>query len=136
MIKLKQLIESISLNESTHLYTMYSGITKSAWNDIWKNKKLINKPTNVTSDISFASDYSYNFETGDYEDTIVEIQNIPIDAFIGYRKNNYKNDSDYKSMIKLSIEQRIDILENYELFLVNLYPCKSTIRTKLVKFGM
>ena len=39
-------------------------------------------------------------------------------------------------MIKLSIEQRIDILENYELFLVNLYPCKSTIRTKLVKFGM
>ena len=45
-------------------FTMYSGISKESWNKIWKNRNLKDKLTNVTSDISFAYDYSYDFNTG------------------------------------------------------------------------
>jgi hypothetical protein len=56
---------------------MYSGISLSKWEEIWKNKNLKDMPTNVTSNIHFAFDYSYDFKTGNYEDVVVEISNIP-----------------------------------------------------------
>lgn len=36
---------------------LYSGITIDSWNNVWKNKNLLNKNTNVTKDESFAIDY-------------------------------------------------------------------------------
>jgi len=38
-------------------YSMYSGISIESWNNIWKNKNLKDKLTNVTSDIDFANDW-------------------------------------------------------------------------------
>ncbi len=84
MKKFFTILEQI-ISESEELtYTMYSGITQEAWEKIWQNKNFIDKETNVTPDIDFALDYSYNFKTGKYEDLVVEISNIPLDAFIAY----------------------------------------------------
>lgn len=115
---------------------LYSGITIDSWNNVWKNKNLLNKNTNVTKDESFAIDYSYNFNTGAYEDLIIEISNIPLEAFVGYRKKNYKNDEDYKLFKEnISEDKKIEIINQHSLFLLNLEKYKNTIKINLIKDG-
>jgi hypothetical protein len=132
MKKFFTILEQI-ISESEELtYTMYSGITQEAWEKIWQNKNFIDKETNVTSDIDFALDYSYNFKTGKYEDLVVEISNIPLDVFIAYRSNNYKNDSDFKKFPK-NLEKKKNIIETKKLFLVDLFKVKNEIKINLLK---
>lgn len=115
---------------------LYSGITLDSWNNVWKNKNLLNKNTNVTKDESFAIDYSYNFNTGTYEDLIIEISNIPLEAFVGYRTKNYKNDEDYKIFKEnISEDKKIEIINKHSLFLLNLEKYKNTIKINLIKDG-
>jgi hypothetical protein len=118
-------------NVNITTYTMFTGISRKLYDKIWKNKNLINKETNVTDNFSFALDYSYDFDSGKYDDIVLQISNIPLNAFVGYRKDNYKNDEDFKSMLKLKETRKIDILNTYSLFLVNLYKYKDIIETKL-----
>ncbi len=114
-------------------YSMYSGISIESWNNIWKNKNLKDKLTNVTSDIDFANDYSYNFKTGEYEDTVVEIQNIPLDAFVAYRDDEYNDDVDFISMENMSIEEKQKQIKYNNLFLVDLLPYQNIIKTQLIQ---
>ncbi|MCK9417040.1 hypothetical protein M0Q97_10310 [Candidatus Dojkabacteria bacterium] len=127
-------------------YTMYSGISLKAWETIWKDKKLTNRETNVTDNKSFAFDYSYDFNTGTYDDVIVEISNIPLDAFVAYRvyryedeysdeedNDNYQDDDDFHSMNNMNENEKKNILDTEILFLVNLYAYKDEIKTKLIK---
>lgn len=123
------------LNENTDnnvTFDMYSGISKDAYETIWKNKNIDDKLTNVTSDFSTAYDFSYDFKTGTYDDTVIKICNIPLDAFIGYRGKRYKDDDDFKIMTKMKDSKKIDIIEKYDLFLVNLKPYINIIEIKLV----
>lgn len=123
------------LNENTDnnvTFDMYSGISKDAYETIWKNKNIDDKLTNVTSDFSTAYDFSYDFKTGTYDDTVIKICNIPLDAFIGYRGKRYKDDDDFKIMTKMKDSKKIDIIEKYDLFLVNLKPFINKIEIKLI----
>lgn len=113
-------------------YTMYTGISKASWENIWKDKSLKDKYTNLTTDFNFAMDYSYDFETGKYDDLVVEISNIPIDAFIAYRNKNYADDDDYKDMINLSLDKKISLLNKKSLFIADLYKYKDQISIKLI----
>lgn len=128
--KFKQRVLNESLSKS---YTMYSGISLKQWDNIWKNKNLTDRLTNVTNDQPFAFDYSYDFETGNYDDVIVEISNIPLDAFVGYRDDEYADDEDFESMNDLSDNDKMRIIDNYSLFLVSLYQYKDIIKTKLIE---
>ena len=124
---------ALGLEESLQpTYTMYSGITGEAWEKIWKNKNFIDKVTNVTNDEDFALDYSYNFKTGKYEDRYVEISNIPLNAFVSVRDRDYEDDDDFESIEGLDSEKKINAIKYNDLFLVNLFPYKSQIKTKLV----
>ena len=124
---------ALGLEESLQpTYTMYSGITGEAWEKIWKNKNFIDKVTNVTNDEDFALDYSYNFKTGKYEDKYVEISNIPLNAFVSVRDRDYEDDDDFESIEGLDSEKKINAIKYNDLFLVNLFPYKSQIKTKLV----
>jgi hypothetical protein len=114
-------------------YTMYGGISLKQWENVWKNKNLTDRLTNVTSDKSFAFDYSYDFETGKYDDVIVEISNIPLDAFVGYRDEEYSDDEDFETMNDLSDDEKKRIIDNYSLFLVSLYDYRDIISTKLIE---
>jgi len=125
--------EVSSLNESSQFtFTMYSGITGDAWEKIWKDKNFIDKVTNVTNDEDFALDYSYNFKTGEYEDKYVEISNIPLDAFVSVRDRDYGDDDDFESISNLDDKEKINAIESNDLFLVNLLPYKSQIKTTLI----
>ena len=124
------------LNENvgnSQTYTMYTGVSREVWDNVWKNKNLKDRETNLTTDLNFAMDYSYNFKTGEYEDLVVEIGNIPVEAFFGYRSKNYRNDDDFKSMEKFSTDKKRIVLDKYELFLANLYPFKERITIKLIE---
>lgn len=126
--------EYINENVSnSQTYIMYTGVSREVWDNVWKNKKLKDRETNLTTDLNFAMDYSYNFQTGKYEDLVVEIGNIPIEAFFGYRTKNYRNDDDFKSMEKFSTDKKRILLDKYELFLANLYPFKEQITIKLIE---
>jgi len=114
-------------------YTMYSGISLKQWNNVWKDKNLTDRLTNVTSDKTFAFDYSYDFEIGKYDDVIVEISNIPLDAFVGYRDDEYSDDEDFETMEDLSNDKKKRIIDNYSLFLVSLYEYKDIISTRLIE---
>jgi hypothetical protein len=122
-----------NVEDNSRKYTMYMGVSKEVWENVWKNKNLKDRETNLTTDLGFAMDYSYNFTTGKYEDLVVEIGNIPLEAFFGYRTKNYKNDGDFKSMEKLSVDKKRIILDKYELFLANLYPYKEQLIIKLIE---
>jgi hypothetical protein len=133
-----------TLNENyTQGYTMYTGVSLKRWNNIWKDKNLTDRETNVTDDKTFAFDYSYDFETGEYDDVIVEISNIPLDAFVAYRVGNasdeeseeetYADDDDFHTMNNMSDDEKKNIIDSYSLFLVSLYKYKDIISTKLLK---
>lgn len=113
-------------------YDMYSGITQEVWDSIWKDKKFKDKETNVTSDLNFASDYSYNFKTGEYEDLVVVIKNIPLEAFVAVRDEDYEDDNDFESIENLSDIEKKKMIDWNSLFLVNLYPYKEVIETELI----
>ena len=127
--KLKKDIEMIK----KEIYTLYSGITLEAWNNIWRDKNLANKTTNVTSDLAFSLDYSYNFTTGKYEDLAIEISNIPLEAFVSVRQDDYEDDDDFDSLNGLSKEDKKNLIESSTLFLLNLQPYKSQIEIKLIR---
>jgi hypothetical protein len=128
-------------------YTMYTGISLKQWENVWKDKNLTDRETNVTDDKSFAFDYSYDFTTGKYDDVIVEISNIPLDAFVAYRVGNvsddyydedseeetYSDDDDFHSMNGMTDDEKKNIIDNYSLFLVSLYKYKDIISTKLIR---
>lgn len=135
-------------NESfTQGYTMYTGISLKQWDNVWKNKNLTDRETNVTDDKFFAFNYSYDFKTGKYDDVIVEISNIPLDAFVAYRALNtgddyydgenqeeaYADDDDFHTMNGMSNDEKKNIIDSYSLFLVSLYKYKDIISTKLLK---
>jgi hypothetical protein len=132
--KVKSFKQFVNENsDNSRNYTMYTGVSKEMWENVWKNKNLKDRETNLTTDLNFAMDYSYNFTTGEYEDLVVEIGNIPIEAFFGYRTKNYKNDNDFKSMENFSIDKKRIILGKYDLFLANLYPYKEQLTIKLIE---
>ena len=112
---------------------MFSGITRDKWISIWKDKTLTDRLTNVTDDEDFAIDYSYNFKTGEYEDIYVEISNIPIDAFVAYREEDYEDDNDFHDMENMTKDEKYNILKYESLFLVDLLPYKNQINTKLIE---
>lgn len=113
-------------------YTMYHGCSINQYNNVWKNKNLKQRETNVTSDLTFAFDYSYDFDIGKYDDIVVEINNIPIEAFIAYRNDDYEDDEDFVLMDALTNEEKEEIINNYSLFLVSLYEYKDIISTKVI----
>ena len=113
--------------------TMLTGISSDKWDSIWKDKKFTDRLTNVTSDEDFAIDYSYNFKTGEYEDVYVEISNIPIEAFVSYREEDYADDEDFHSMTDMNNEEKHKIIRDNSLFLVDLFTYKNIISTKLVE---
>ena len=112
-------------------YKMYSGISKDKWETVWKNKNLTDRLTNVTNDLDFAFDYSYDFNTGNYDDIAIEIDNIPIDAFVSFRDNDYVDDDDFETMNDMNDSEKRIIIEENSLFLVNLYPYKDKLNIKL-----
>lgn len=114
--------------------TMYTGISEDKWESIWKDKNLKDRVTNVTSDIYFAAGYSYNYDNGKLSSkrTIVEISNIPIEAFVAYRDDEYGDDDDFESMNNLSNKEKYNIIDSYSLFLVDLFPFKDKIKTRLI----
>jgi hypothetical protein len=114
-------------------YTMYSGISLSKWEEIWKDKNLRDMPTNVTSDIDFAFDYSYDFKTGNYDDAVVEISNIPIEAFVSCREDEYEDDDDFIPLNNMNNKEKEYYLDNYSLFVVYLFKYKDIIETKLIQ---
>ena len=113
-------------------FTLYSGITKESWLKTWKDRELKDKATNVTSDFEFALDYSYSFKTGKYEDLVIEISNIPLDAFVGTRSDDYKDDDDFEIISELSNEDKLSLIDSKSLFIVNLKPYKESIEVKLI----
>jgi len=134
------------LNENiSNGYTMYTGISLKQWENVWENKNLTDRETNVTDDKSFAFDYSYDFTTGEYDDVIVEISNIPLNAFVAYRVGNvsddyydddeetYSDDDDFHSMNGMTDDEKKNIIDNYSLFLLSLYKYKDIISTKLIR---
>lgn len=122
----KILLES----EISNTVTMYSGCSNKVWETVWKNKNFKDKLSNVTSDIDFAIDYSYDFETGKYDDIVVELT-FPIDAIYAYRNKNYKNDDDFKPL--KTLQQKLKAIEIKTLFLVDLYNFKNSVTVKLIK---
>ena len=115
-------------------YTVYTGLSKSSYNKNWKHKSLIkDRLTNVTFDEDFAVDYSYDFNTGIYDDIVLELSNVPLNAFIAYRKNNYKDDDDFISMINMNSDKKINIIEKYDLFLIDVFYFKDIININLIK---
>lgn len=120
-------------NEITQTYTMYNGVSRKVWETVWKDKNLKDRETNLTTELDFAMDYSYDFETGNYDDLVVEIGNIPLNAFIGYRSKKYKDDDDFKDMSNLPIDKKKIVLDKYSLFLANLFPYKNQITIKLIE---
>lgn len=124
------------INENVNnTYTMYSGISLDAWKKIWKNKNFKDIETNVTSEQENAFDFSYDFNTGEYNDIIVEISNIPLDSFIAYRNNKYKDDDDFYSMNKMTIQKKQNIIDKKTMFLINLFLYKNQVTTKLIKLN-
>jgi hypothetical protein len=136
------------LNENiSNGYTMYTGISLKQWENVWKDKNLTDRETNVTDDKSFAFDYSYDFTTGKYDDVIVEISNITLNAFVAFRVVNvsddyydedgeeetYSDDDDFHSMNGMTDDEKKNIIDNYSLFLVSLYKYKDIISTKLIR---
>lgn len=113
-------------------FTLYSGITQESWSSTWKDKNLTNKETNATSDTDFAFDYSYNFKTGKYEDLVVEISNIPLEAIIAVRDEDYKDDNDFQSLSGLSNKDKINAINSSSLFVLNLKPYENIIKTTLI----
>lgn len=111
---------------------LYTGITKDSWEKIWKEKKLINKLTNMTDDLDFALDYSYNFSTGKYEDIAIEISKIPIDAFISFRDIDYEDDEDFENLDTFSEDEKIKKINENSLFLIDLFKYKDVIEVKLI----
>ena len=125
-------LKGYKLFESNNGYTMYSGITNDKWLEIWKDKKLKDRLTNVTSDYDFALDYSYNFKTGQYEDLVIEISNIPLEAFVAYRDEDYNDDDDFNDMTMLDDNVKSSIIKSNSLFLVNLYLFKDEVSIRLI----
>jgi hypothetical protein len=143
--KVKNFNQFVNENDNgSDVYTMYTGISLKQWENVWKDKNITDRVTNVTDDKSFAFDYSYDFETGKYDDIIVEISNIPLDAFVAYRVGNesddyydeeetYTEDDDFHSMNDMTDDEKKNIIDNYSLFLVSLYNYKDIISTKLIR---
>ena len=111
---------------------LYSGVSKESWENVWKNKNISDKETNVTSDLDFAFDYSYNFKTGEYEDLAIEISNIPLDAFVAVRDEDYEDDDDFESLTNFSDDKKNNIIQSNSLFILNLKPYIDTVEINLI----
>jgi hypothetical protein len=114
-------------------YTMYSGISKKAWETIWSTMDLHDRETNVTTDLTIASEYSYCFESEEYDDLVIEISNIPKEAFVACRDDDYADDDDFISFHDLEDSDILYNIEHYSLFLVDLFKYKDSIKVKLIK---
>ncbi len=105
-------------------YTLYLGTNINDWKNIWKDKKLKNIPTHMTKDPSYAVGHG---------SVIVEIDNIPLEAFIEYFDGNWeKDDAGYISMKNDTNDKKKNIVNSNDIFLLNLYPYKKVINTKLL----
>ena len=136
--KVKNFKQFINENVQKPTYSMLTGVSLKKWNDVWKDKNIGDRSTNVTPDLDFAIGYSYNYDsTGKLMKlrTVVEIDNIPLDAFVAYREDEYDDDDDFQTMNNMNDADKIHIIENYNLFLVKLQPYKDQITTKLIKRG-
>lgn len=130
--KVKNFKQFVNENKN-QTYTMYTGVSLKSWDNIWKNKNLKNGETNVTTDLDVAAGYSYNWDTGEYEDIVVEISNIPLMAFWAYREDDFVDDDDYVYMEEMSDSDKQTIIENKSLFLLRLLPYKDQIKTELIE---
>jgi hypothetical protein len=86
----------------------------------------------MTTDIDFAFDYSYSFKTGEYEYLAIEIKNIPLEAFVAVRNADYDDNDDFESLNGLSGEEKIKLIDENSLFLLNLEPYKDIIDITLI----
>tara|TARA_Y100001936_G_C16071723_1_gene671097 strand:- start:1677 stop:2042 length:366 start_codon:yes stop_codon:yes gene_type:complete len=113
--------------------TLYTGVSRQAWNNIWSTANLSQKLTNMTTDIDFAFDYSYDFETGKYDDLVVEISNIPISSVVAVRQEDYEDDDDFMNLNGLSFQEKLEAIKRHELFIIDLHSSKDKIVIKLIK---
>jgi hypothetical protein len=113
--------------------TLYTGVSRKAWNNIWREAKLSQKLTNMTSDIDFAYDYSYDFETGQYDDVVVEVSNIPISSVIAVRQEEYEDDDDFTNLLGASLTEKLEALKGHDLFIIDLYSSNDKIAIKLIE---
>ena len=113
--------------------TLYTGVSRQAWNNIWSTANLSQKLTNMTTDIDFAFDYSYDFETGKYDDLVVEISNIPISSVVAVRQKDYEDDDDFMSLNGLSFQEKLEATKRHELFMIDLHSSKDRIVIKLIE---
>lgn len=86
----------------------------------------------MTSDIDFAFDYSYSFKTGEYEELAIEIKNIPLEAFVAVRGEDYDDDDDFESLNGLPDAKKIELINSTSLFLLDLSPFKNEINVSLI----
>lgn len=112
--------------------SIYSGITKESWDKVWKDKNLLSKETNATSDLDFAFDYSYNFKTGEYENLAIKITNVPLEAFVAVRGDDYEDDNDFETLNGLSDKDKLNLIESSSLFLLDLVPYIKSIEVTLI----
>lgn len=107
------------------LITFYSGISKESFNKYWKNKNLVDTLTNVSTNKWEAEGFSW-------DGTVIEIK-APLSSIIGYRKDNYYNDEDWKDVSKWDDLKKENLLYDYSMFLLNLFPYKDEVKIKLLK---
>lgn len=113
--------------------TLYTGVSRKAWSNVWREAKLNQKLTNMTSDIDFAYDYSYDFETGQYDDVIVEVSNIPISSVVAVRQEDYEDDDDFMSLLGSSLPEKLEAIKSHKLFIIDLHSSKDKIVIKLIE---
>ena len=122
ILEIKSKIEKINENQN---YTFYSGIDENKWNSIWKNKELIDRETNMTDNYFEALEFSW-------DGTVIEVSNIPTEAIIGVRDEEYLNDEDWINVSMFSNQEKNKYINSSSLFLVNLFSYKNQINVKLV----
>ena len=120
-------------NRLAPVFNVFTGITEKAKKEIWEPKKIINKLTNVTTDYNTALDFSYDFETGKYDDLVAKISDIPIQAFQYYRKKDYQHDGDITYFEDKSLKEKWSIIKNETMFLINIYPYLDIININFIK---
>lgn len=108
--------------------TFYTGIwNKEQYEKYWEKNNIRDQITNVTTNYEEALLFA-----GD-DQLVIKLENIPLDSIVGVRKNNYKNDDDWKDVSTYTDVAKQNLYEKGGMFLVNLFPVKNSIIVSLAK---
>jgi hypothetical protein len=118
------LSEKLSNNSNM---VFYSGlVNKEIYNKIWKTKNFVKgKLTNVSIDFNEALGFSWD------DSSVVKISNVPLEAIVGVRKDNYTDDEDYTPLSDNI--SRIHELKNSSMFVLDLFLYRNIIKTELIE---